>query len=235
MDQAIQKQTSAALIFARQPQQFLTQLEELLVTLQDAYRSKLSAAEQQLWVTTLTMGEEGFSMQEVHAAVTEMIKNPPLFEVPGPNGPVTQKWRGMPKLPDLIETMLDLRSRRVGEARREAEQKRQEEWREMEQRRQEHPEEFFGWADVVKFLKEQGLPRTKNSQRHAQIEAGYGAIPTAMCMPEVHMQPTGETDRYGLAEMVEVSPILSNDQVAEQRRQELKRQFEEHQGKQESK
>lgn len=204
----LQKQTSEALTFVNQPGEFLTQLERLLVTLQDAYRSKLSDAEQQLWILTLTEGEEKFSMEEVHRAVTEMIKNPPLFEVPGPDGPITQKWRGMPKLPDLIETMLDLRSKRAREERTERQEREQEEWRELEKRRMEHPEEFFGMGDLAKL-----------------IQPGFAA------MPHVSVASTGGVDKYGGPEVEPVSPILANDDLARQRVQQMKADLARHQEK----
>lgn len=154
MDQSLQKPTEKALTFANQPDEFLTQFEAFLLVMQDAYRSKLSEPEQQLWIRGLCQGQEKFSMQEIVAALDEMVRNPPLYEVPGPDGPVTQKWRGMPKLPDLIETMLALRSKAAREAYRKREEEQREEQRQLEQRRADHPEEFFGWGDVLKALEE---------------------------------------------------------------------------------
>lgn len=200
--QAIQKQTDAALTFARQPKEYVTELSQLLITLQDAYRSKLSEPEQQLWISTLSQGEEQFSMQEIHAAVTEMIKNPPLYEVPGPDGPVTQKWRGMPKLPDLIETMLSLRARRAREAYRQQDERRQQEQRELAKRREEHPEEFFGLADFLNAAKEI-IPEVEITIGRDGVQA------PAICGMEL-LPPEP------------VSPVLMNDDLAQRRIREMK-------------
>lgn len=210
MEQALQKQTSVALTFAKQPVEFVTELSQLLVTLQDAYRSKLSEAEQQLWMGTLSEGEEKFSMQEINAAVTEMIKNPPLYEVPGPDGPLTQKWRGMPKLPDLIETMLSLRSKRVHAAWLQRDEERKEEQRRLEKRREEHPEEFFGWDDVIRTFTEIKPEADLTSDRN-------GALVPGKTMEPVSIEP--------------VSPVLLNDDLARRRIDQMKADFDNHQQK----
>lgn len=202
MDQSLQKPTSAALTFANQPDEFLTQLEAFLRTIQDAYRSKLSEPEQQLWIRGLCQGQEKFSMQEIVAALDEMVRNPPLYEVPGPDGPITQKWRGMPKLPDLIETMLGMRSKRAREAYRQREDEQRKEQQRLEQRRAEHPEEFFGLADVLK-LAQETIP----------ISTGHdGAQAPVICV--LPPEP--------------VSPVLSSDEAANRRLDQMKRDLVEH-------
>jgi hypothetical protein len=158
----LQKQTSEALTFGNLPKEFVTNLSELLTTLQDAYRSRLADSEHQLWITTLSYAEEKFSMQEVHAAITNMIKNPPLYEVDGPDGPITQKWRGMPKITDVIETMLALRAARSREAVKAREERQRLEQMELAKRRQEHPEEFMG-PELLKSIKESLPVATENA------------------------------------------------------------------------
>lgn len=201
--EALQKPTSAALTFESQPEAFLTKLEAFLLTIQDAYRSKLSEAEQQLWIRGLCQGQEKFSMQEMLAALDEMARNPPLYEVPGPDGPVTQKWRGMPKLPDLIETMLALRSRRAREAYRQREEQQREEQQRLEQRRAEHPEEFFGWGDVVKAFEE------------IKPEADLTIDRNGAMVPGKTMEPA--------------SKVLMSDEEANRRREQMKADLEIHQ------
>jgi hypothetical protein len=219
--EALQKQTNAALTFELQPDEFLQQLEAFLVTIQDAYRSKLSDAEQQLWIRGLCQGQEKFSMQEMVAALDEMVRNPPLYEVPGPDGPITQKWRGMPKLPDLMETMLSLRSKSAREAYRRREEEQRQEQQRLEQRRTEHPEEFFGWNDLVKTFKEK-LPELKTARGWDGVEA-----PAICCMPEVLVSPVGG----GSDEVEPISPVLLNDDLAQRRIDQMKRDFFEHQAK----
>lgn len=124
-----------------------------------------------------------------------MVRNPPLYEVDGPDGPVTQKWRGMPKLPDLIETMLSSREKLSNEARRRQEQFEAEEMRRLEQRRAEHPEEFIGWADVVKKLRDD---RPDLFQKESPDRDG---VKTTNAMP---VEP--------------VSTILMSDEAANRRR-----------------
>lgn len=141
--------------------------------------------------------------------MTEMIKNPPLYEVAGPDGPVTQKWRGMPKLPDLIETMLSLRTKKSHEAYRQREDKQRVEQRELEQRRDAHPEEFFGWADVLEAIKEK-LPEI-------EISTGRDGIQAPVICEILGPEP--------------VSLVLMSAEAASRRVQQMKADFEKHQQK----
>jgi GTP1/Obg family GTP-binding protein len=135
-----------------------------------------------------------------------------LYEVPGPDGPITQKWRGMPKLPDLIETMLTLRSKRARETYRQQEEKRHEEQKQLEQRRAEHPEEFLG--DFWERLKQENPELLQAAQTRV--------------MPDVKMITTGKIDKSGLIEMEEFSHVLSNDEAANRRIEQMKADFEMH-------
>lgn len=144
------------------------------------------------------------------AALDEIVKNPPLYEVPGPDGPITQKWRGMPKVTDLIETMLSLRDERKRKVVRQRQEKERQEWKQMEERRRKHPEEFFGNANLAK-----------------DVERLLGA----RGMPKVDVAMTDRVDRYGLPEVEAVSPILSNEELARRRLERMKQQFAEHQQK----
>jgi hypothetical protein len=201
----LQKQTERALIFAHQPDEFLTQLEAFLVTIQDAYRSKLSETEQQLWVRALCQSEEKFSIQEILSALDEIVKNPPLYEVDGPEGPVTQKWRGLPKLPDLVDAMLSLRRKLIQEARRLKAEADAKQYRQLEKDRAEHPENFLGWGEFV----------TKAKQEHPEFFQGS--------------VPDRDGAKTPLAmEPERISPVLVNDELAARRVQQLKNQLEEH-------
>jgi hypothetical protein len=162
MAQELQRQTEKPLTFGRQPEEFLTQLGCFMETMQDAYRQKLSEAEQVLWRETLMHGEDRFSIQELHAALAQVVRNPPLMTVDGPDGPVSQAWRGMPKLPDLVDVMLRLREERADAAEAERKRQRDEEFERLKKRRAEHPEEFFGFADVLKTAQERGIAMTRD-------------------------------------------------------------------------
>jgi hypothetical protein len=151
--------------------------------------------------------EEKFSMDEINSAITHMIKNPPLFEVDGHDGPVTQKWRGMPKLTDLIETMLELRKAKGREAVKQQEEKRQRDWLEMTKRRDEHPEEFNG-PELLKSIKESYPEVTFTTGRD-------GVSAPAICM----MPPEREEPS---------SQVLMNDDLANRRIEQLRKQFAEY-------
>lgn len=144
------------------------------------------------------------------AALDEMVKNPPLYEIPGPDGPITQKWRGMPKVTDMIETMISLRDEQKRDAVRQRQEKERQEWKQMEERRRKHPEEFFGNANLAE-----------------DVERLLGV----RGMPKVKVAMTDRVDRYGLPEVEVVSPILSNDELAKRKLEQMKQQFAEYQQK----
>lgn len=143
MDQAIQKATGGPLTFQKQPERFLAEVGDYLETIQLVYRSKLPQQELVLWRETL----KDYSYQEFNQAMTHLISNPPKYELE--DGSI-QVWRGMPKLPDVVDVMLDLREKAVQDAQQRERDERAAEFKRLEQRRKDHPEEFFGWADVLK-------------------------------------------------------------------------------------
>lgn len=112
-------------------------------TLQKVYRTKLPPDELGMWRESL----KDFSVQEFDAAVSEMVKHPPRYELE--DGTI-QVWRGMPKLPDVIQVMLALREKRAAEYRRAQAERDAAHMRELGKLREAHPEKFFGWADFLK-------------------------------------------------------------------------------------
>lgn len=114
----IQKLNSAALKFANQPEEFLTQLGCFMETIQQAYRSRLADAEQILWRDTLCHSPEQFTMHEVNDAMKDLIEHPPLQRIEGGDGWITQPYIGIPKLPDFIYRMLARREDLAEQARR---------------------------------------------------------------------------------------------------------------------
>jgi len=99
-----------------------------------------------MWRETL----KGYSYQEFERAMNRLVSNPPKYEL---DDGTIQVWRGMPKLPDVIDVMLNFREKDAQAARDRESEKRAAEFRELENRRQEHPEEFFGMADLAKEIR----------------------------------------------------------------------------------
>lgn len=145
MGQEIQKRKGETLTFQKQPEQFLTRLGAYLETLQKVYRTKLPVEELALWRDTL----KDFSFQEFDAAMKSLVKNPPRYELE--DGSV-QVWRGMPKLPDVIQVMLEAQEQRAAEYRRQEGERLAAEMRDLERRRRAG-EHFYGLADVLKSVK----------------------------------------------------------------------------------
>ena len=137
----IQKQIDAPLKYQSQPQEFLNKVKTLLETMQHVYRMKLADTEIMLWKETL----KNFSYQEILAAINELISNPPRYELE--DGRI-QVWRGMPKLPDVTQVMLENREKAYLERERRRKREEELELKKQEQYRKEHPEEFFGWKDL---------------------------------------------------------------------------------------
>jgi len=135
----------------------LIQLGTFLTTLQAAYRTNLPEPELRLWRETL----KPYSIGEITAAMEHLMLNPPKYDA---GDGTMQAWRGMPKLPDVLETIWDQREKRAQDARRRKQEEQAREMRELEQRRREHPEEFFGMADLVKQMAPHGnsmAPKTE--------------------------------------------------------------------------
>src|SRR6185437_2049049 len=144
--QEIQKATAGPLTFQKQPEKFLAAVGDYMETIQLVYRSKLPAQELELWRETL----KDYSYQEFNQAMTHLISNPPKYEFE--DGSI-QVWRGMPKLPDVVDVMLDFREKAVRDAQKRESDRQTREFAELEKRRAEHPEEFMGWGDFCKRLK----------------------------------------------------------------------------------
>lgn len=153
------KRNAETLTFQRQPQEFLAQLGSRMDTLQKVYRTKLPPDELVVWRESL----KEFSVQEFDAAVTEMVKHPPRYEL---DDGTIQVWRGMPKLPDVIQTMLVLREQRAAEYRRQEAAIEAAKMRELGRLREAHPEKFFGWADFLKEWRE----KLGNAMPKAEID-----------------------------------------------------------------
>jgi len=110
--------------------------------MQKVYRTKLPADELAIWAETL----KDYSFQEFDRAMKHLVANPPKYELE--DGTI-QVWRGMPKLPDVIDVMLDLREQAVQEARKRESERESREFAELEKRRAEHPEEFIGMKELA--------------------------------------------------------------------------------------
>jgi len=143
MGQEIQKQTAVTLTFQRQPEAFLTQVGTYLETMQKVYRTKLPADELDIWAETL----KDYSFQEFDQAMKHLVANPPKYELE--DGTI-QVWRGMQKLPDVVDVMLDFREQAVLDARKREHELRRKEFAILEKRRAEHPEEFIGMHELQK-------------------------------------------------------------------------------------
>lgn len=152
-------------------------------------------------------------MQEIHAAMTHMIKNPPLFQVDGPDGPVTQKWRGMPKLPDLIETMLDLREQRSRAALKAQEDAREQEFKKLQKERDEHPERFMTFAEVI----------AKVKQERPELLAGSAPDKNGVEVP------------LAMPALEKISPVLISDEAASRRIRQMKADFANHEKEKQAK
>ena len=146
MGTEIQKQNAAMLTYQRQPEQFLEFIGSFLETFQKLYRTKLPPDELTVWRETL----KDYSAAEFEAAMTELVTHPPKYQLD--DGSI-QVWRGMPKLPDVVQVMLDNREKAYQEYRRREWERQEREQKALEKRRQEHPEEFMSWADFCEQLK----------------------------------------------------------------------------------
>lgn len=147
MGQEIQKQSAATLTFQRQPEQFLAFIGSFLETFQKLYRIKLPADELAIWRETL----KDYSAGEFESAMTELITHPPKYQLD--DGSI-QVWRGMPKLPDVVQVMLDNREKAYQRFREIEYQRELAERARLEKRRAEHPEEFMGWKEFCDMLKQ---------------------------------------------------------------------------------
>jgi hypothetical protein len=141
MGKEIQKATGVPLTFQKQPEMFLAEVGSYLETIQLVYRSKLPQQELVLWRETL----KDYSYQEFNQAMTHLISNPPKYELE--DGSI-QTWRGMPKLPDVVDVILDLRDKSAQAAEKRKSDELAAEEKRNEARRQLHPEEFIGMKEL---------------------------------------------------------------------------------------
>lgn len=86
-------------------------------------------------------------LEKIQAALNRLMDEPPKIER---SDGVLQEYRGRPSLVDVLRTMEILDDERAAEFRKKQAEADRQKWREMERRRAEHPEEFFGLADVLK-------------------------------------------------------------------------------------
>jgi len=95
------------------------------------------------WLETLNF----YPLNEIAQALDRLMRQPPKRDLP--DGSITE-YRGRPTLVDVTRTIDILREERSQEYRKRESAKEAEEMWKLEQRRREHPEEFFGLADVLK-------------------------------------------------------------------------------------
>lgn len=93
--------TKERITFGKQPEVFLTKLEEILAEWQLAHRTQLSIPEQRLWIETL----KGYSLDQIQAAKEHLSRFPPKQQL---SDGTVQSWRGMPQIQDVTETISKL-------------------------------------------------------------------------------------------------------------------------------
>lgn len=137
------------LTFQRKPEEFSARVSSYLETMQHAYGEEISEPELVLWRETL---RDGVSFQELDAAFKVLIKHPPKYT--GPDGSL-QVWRKMPRLPDVMQTIWELREQATANNKALGEEVKQEEWKRLARRRAEHPEEFItSFTDLLREVME---------------------------------------------------------------------------------
>jgi len=183
-------------------------LPTLLATLQESYRTLLSELEHQLWMESL----RDYEYPEIEAAVMEMMKYPPKYTLE--DGSI-QVWRGMPKLPDVLQTILARRE----EAQRKAlvareQQKRQDEARELDdlKKRKAAGEKFWTLEEIAKEFFE----------KHPPTQAKPGSVQAVV---EKHFQEHSPEEVVAKAERLRSQGV--SDEQWEQRKAVLRRQAEE--------
>src|SRR5690349_22142734 len=101
MDQGVVNQTTAAAEYEKRRKE----LSGYLQTIQEIYRADLSDAELAIWWGTL----QDYPMTEIQSAMDNLMRHPPKFEITGEQ----QIWRGMPKLPDVLQKIFETREYRA--------------------------------------------------------------------------------------------------------------------------
>ena len=156
MAEELQKQTDERLTYQKQPQEFLQRMSAFLDTIQKVYRVQIAVPELRIWKETL----KDYSFQEFEAAMNDLVRHPPRYELE--DGSI-QVWRGMPKLPDVVNAILDSREKAFKESMRQQQEKETQELAILEKRRAEHPEEFISLKEIKelaeKIWKEKGKSR----------------------------------------------------------------------------
>lgn len=100
--------------------------------------------------------------------MTHLISNPPKYELE--DGSI-QVWRGMPKLPDVVDVMLNFRVKAGIDALKRAAEQQKKEDAEEEKRRAEHPEEFIGMKELQEIAQKIPLINKKPSCPSNKTEA----------------------------------------------------------------
>ena len=117
----------------------LTPLEKLIARVQVRWpHPEMGDLEYLDWKESL----RSCPLEKIQAALDRIATVPPKTE----HG----EYRGRPTLIDVLRTMDILAEEGAAEFRRQQAETSRRDWRRMEKRRQEHPEEFFGLADVLK-------------------------------------------------------------------------------------
>lgn len=178
---------------------------KLLETLQEVYRQEISEGESRIWLEDL----RPYSFAEIQTAATDLRRHPPLQQLESGE---TQPWRGMPQVNDLVQRIEGMRQEKQQEMARERQRERDREMAELHTRRENHPEEFFGWADVMEDLKR---------EKPELYDMHFGALQT------IGREITGpqERKRPGMTnEMTLVVRGPLTDEQLDRRREELRRQ-----------
>lgn len=135
---------SSALSTGRAGLAELTQLEKLIARVQIRWpHPEMGDLEYLDWRESL----KSSPLEKIQAALDRLMTEPPKQRQG--DGSVTE-YRGRPSLVDVLRTMDILAEERALETRKQRERTEREEMRKLEARRQEHPEEFFGLADVLR-------------------------------------------------------------------------------------
>lgn len=101
MELTNQKRLSEIEESRRRGSEFSENLLKHIMGLQKVYRTELDQGELHIWLSAL----KEIPLPEIAAATESLITHPPKYELDGE----VQVWRGMPKLPDVIQKIVELR------------------------------------------------------------------------------------------------------------------------------
>ncbi|HLJ88810.1 MAG TPA: hypothetical protein VKZ53_18470 [Candidatus Angelobacter sp.] len=132
----------------------------MLNTFQKVYRVRLPDDELVMWRETL----KDYSVEEFERAMKNLVKHPPKFD---PGDGSLQVWRGMPKLPDVVGVMLEMREKAAAECRRRESERLAEEMRDLARRRA-GGEIFYGIGDVLQNVDQNALLKTMPASGEAR-------------------------------------------------------------------